>query len=246
MAIGRADELISFRQVLNDLGKITTNQSTLQLATTYGNFSDFTARRLDTGSSDHVFESVDPDLISASLSWFQQSLNHSSSTSCVITPSSIGGRVFVQWAAGLSWLAILFVALSFPRKESAEYQLLEDQDIEKTAKKTRGFWWFLHGLVWAVSVALGLIFSSINLSTLFLPLLLGAFLVATILFALEYFLVARLDSKSPAHGFRAAITDPWVKCETGSLKSIGLVAGIFLIWWIGSWQIIISNLKRMR
>ncbi|MFX1253924.1 MAG: alpha/beta hydrolase family protein [Promethearchaeota archaeon] len=137
----------------------------IEPGTTYGDFSDGTARKLVIGPTDHLFSTVDLVIVSETVDWLKNSLKGSGSDPYwlpkenLIYPFSIFGGLISCLGILLSIFPVLAIVIDF-----TPFDKLKQSPSSSYAASTRNYW------------ALGLLYGAIALITFLPALIIGPFI----------------------------------------------------------------------
>lgn len=214
VAAGKNDELFSIKKLLENMKFLIENSPpVVEFDKIYGYFQNGTARKITAGKTDHLFETVDPDIISASVDWFRQAFNISSPRVYI---RGVVWRELWSLLSGLSWLSLLFLLVTFSDRTNP----IDYEDIDPLSKewetKRKNWWFLLHNVVWVLCFIGGLIFNFIPFPVLFLGLVIGWFLFASVAW---YFIYWKLSGLS----LKEALIEPW---KNGNKRIISITGGL--------------------
>lgn len=104
VTVGRYDELINIPKLYSSLSS-TFNTTSVNPGQQYGYFDDDTARKLIIGQTNHLFETIDPIIISETVDWLNKSLFDTPNERWI----SKGNLIYPLWilGGGLSCLGIV-------------------------------------------------------------------------------------------------------------------------------------------
>ncbi|MFX0088211.1 MAG: alpha/beta hydrolase [Candidatus Hodarchaeota archaeon] len=147
ITVGRYDELFDIQDLYSSLGSIF-GISSVNPNQLYGDFDDGTARKLIIGETNHLFETIDPIIISETIDWLNDSLFDTTnekwkSKSNLIYPFWIIGGGISCIGIILSIIPLMAILIDLP----FFYNLKNNPD-SKYEVTTRNYW--IYGLVYAI------------------------------------------------------------------------------------------------
>ncbi|MFX0063049.1 MAG: dienelactone hydrolase family protein [Candidatus Hermodarchaeota archaeon] len=212
----------------------------IEPGTTYGNFSDGTARKLVIGPTDHLFSTADLVIVSETVAWLKNSLKDSGSDPYwlpkenLIYPLSILGGLISCLGILLSIFPVLAIVIDF-----TPFDKLKLSPSSNYAASTRKYWvlGLLYGIIALITFLPALIigpfipFSPQWLSwSLALWLLGNGLIAAVVLFLFHRYLQSR-GEKIDWSDWGIAIEDKTFLKSFGTSALLALVVIVWLYCW---------------
>jgi dienelactone hydrolase len=147
ITVGRYDELFDIQDLYSSLTS-TFGTSSINPSQLYGNFDDGSARKLIIGETNHLFETIDPIIISETIDWLNESLFDSSNEKWI----SKNNLRYPFWilGGGISCIGILMSI--FPLMviliDLPFFNVLKNNPESKYEVKTKNYW--IYGVIYAV------------------------------------------------------------------------------------------------
>ena len=172
ITVGRYDELFNIPNLINSLPSVFNETPTVSTGQKYGEFRDGTARKLVIGQTDHLFETIDPIIISETIEWLKESLKGPEddpywiSKDNLIYPVHILGGIISSFGILLSFVPILVILIDLPL-----FQSIKKSPSSSYSVSTRGYW--IYGGLYAV-ISLGSFLPALLLPSIPFPQNLGS------------------------------------------------------------------------
>jgi len=162
VTVGKYDELFDIPELYTSLASTFGTGSIINPGQLYGNFNDGSARKLIIGQTNHLFETIDPQIISETIDWLNDSLFDTPNENWI----SKGNLMYPFWIVGgviscfgiiLSIFPLMIILIDLPF-----FKDLTNNSASEYRVTSKGYW--IYGAIYA-SISLGsflpaLIFSS--------------------------------------------------------------------------------------
>ncbi|TXT57047.1 MAG: 2-succinyl-6-hydroxy-2, 4-cyclohexadiene-1-carboxylate synthase [Candidatus Thorarchaeota archaeon] len=219
------------------------NVSEVEIGVTYGEFSEGTARKLVVTDTNHLFETIDPIIVSESVAWMKDSLKNGvedahwiPSNQLVYPLWLLGGFLSVSGAV-LTIFPLLAILLGLPH-----FQDLKKEVEGEYAASTRNYfvWGIIYGIIGLGSffplLALGLGLNAIipfpqSYGLPVMTWILGGALIA----AVVLYWKQKDDKDLPWSRLREKA---FVKDTSGILKTA--ILGLVIFFWLYAWTLLVD------
>ncbi len=198
ITVGRYDELFNIPNLINSLTSVFNETSSISVGQRYGEFADGSARMLVIGQTNHLFETIDPIIISETIEWLKESLKGSGDDPYWISKGNliylfhILGGFISSLGIFLSFFPVLVILIDLPF-----FQSIKQIPSSSYSVSTRGYWAF--GALYA-GLSLGSFIPALLLPSIPFPQNLGStvgvwLLGSAFLALIALFFIHRYQSK---------------------------------------------------
>lgn len=195
--VGRYDELFDISSLYTSLAPIFNETDTISVKQQYGDFITGTARKFVLGETNHLFETIDPIIISETVDWLKESLQSDNNLKWIpkedlIYPFFILGELISTLGLLLSFFPLLAILVNLPFFEIVQKKSLSEYSLS-------GSKYLIYGLVYAI-ITLGLFLPGLLLPPIPFPQNLGStvgfwLLGSSLLAFIALYLICRYQRK---------------------------------------------------
>jgi dienelactone hydrolase len=162
ITVGKYDELFNIPALYTSLAPIFGSSSSIEPDQLYGNFEDGSARKLILGQTNHLFETIDPIIISETIDWLNKSLFDSTNPDWIekgnlLYPFWIIGGLISCFGLILSILPLMAILVDL-----SYFKGLKEDKVSDYSATTKKYWVYgvLYALITLGSFLPALLFSS--------------------------------------------------------------------------------------
>ncbi|UCE14029.1 MAG: alpha/beta fold hydrolase [Candidatus Heimdallarchaeota archaeon] len=235
ITVGHYDELFDIPSLYTSLAPVFNTTNSISVKQQYGDFNLGTARKLVLGETNHLFETIDPIIISETVDWLKESLQGDNNSNGIskgdlIYPFFILGGLISTLGLLLSFFPLITILVDLPF-----FQVVKKKSVSEYSIRGRMYW--IYGLLYAI-ITLGLFLPALLLPPIPFPQNLGStvglwLLGSSLLAFIALYLICRYQRKESTTNILCwvdlGVDSPHLKDPTTIRKSVFLTL-IIIIW----------------